>query len=206
MATPAHNRSASSHFQVKFTQPLHAVSLTQTVNHSLVAVGASNATSEAMRIKEEEFRLLQEQVENQKQLLQAVGLLCEKIDEQERARVSSIAKCKQIVIELSIAIASHVTQLKLDADSFQLERVVEKLLEQTGIDIKTVLYLHPDDLKKLRSDFESELVNRKVKIRPDTQLRQGHCRIKNNKVHLANEIHETILQIKEVLLTEVQSD
>ena len=192
---------------VKFRETVTNAYLLETERHDAVqsATALSDQISQSIDSLSDEHDPLQPHeptIDPNIRLAEAVEALCSRIDQMSVNRAAEVAQYKTTVIELSLAVATHIVKLQMQSEMFELDGVVETLIQQAGLDSPTSIFFHPHDIARLKEGFQESLVSRDIKIVPDSQLSRGHFRIQNQQTQLTNQVHETIAQIREILHTE----
>lgn len=135
------------------------------------------------------------------QLAALLESMAERLDDIERARFQNLDEMREIAIELSVAIASHLLKKKLDAGEFQVEELVRDAIEQLLPAERISVKVNPADLNGLAQLGESAAeFEQLVDLSADPKLPRGACFVGTSEHGLLSSLESRLEHIRETLL------
>lgn len=132
---------------------------------------------ELVQAHEQQIRELQQDLDCLKPTLARMGDTCGQLAQQQQQRIGEM---RDLAIELSVAIASQILHVSLEAGNFGVEQLVKQVVDHLG-DAGTVeIFLHPEDLKllhfRLGDELDAFVRQQGVSLQTDSTLSRGDCR------------------------------
>lgn len=132
--------------------------------------------------------------------------LASSLDELNDARASNIEELREIAIELSVAIASHIVREKLDADEMDVSGLVSAAIEKL-IPCETIqVRVHPQDLSAVREVITSEHMESAgmLDFQADPELPRGSCFVSGDGHGFVSTLDDRLENIRETLLQGIE--
>lgn len=122
------------------------------------------------------------------------------------ARAKNVEELREIAIELSVAIASHVVREKLDADEMDISSLVaaaiEKLIPCESIQVR----LHPQDLNAVQAVLTDGYKGSVglLDFQADPEMPRGSCFVSGDGHGLVSTLDDRLENIRETLLQGIE--
>jgi flagellar biosynthesis/type III secretory pathway protein FliH len=126
--------------------------------------------------------------------------LDEAIERLDKSREEALDALSTSTVELAVEIARQIVRVEIQAENYDLERIVRGSLSQSGLGRgKAVIHLCPADHKRLAEvEFRSG-----TEIAIDTSLEPGDVHVQASQGLLVREVSECLASVREQLLEDL---
>lgn len=163
----------------------------------------SSITSDSAEIREVRLR----EVEERSRTDELLELVVQRLSAVDDRRQQLLDELQTVAIELSIAVASHLTFQAIDADNFGVEKIVKSAIERIDPALRTVICLASEDyelLKRRASELLANCEQRNVVINVDSSLARGACEVRQPQgTHVVSDISTRLAEIRRHWLEEL---
>ncbi len=131
---------------------------------------------------------------------QAAKALDDAVDRLEKSREEALDALSTSTVELAVEIARQIVRVEIQAENYDLERIVRGALSQSGLGRgKATIHLCPADHKRLDEvTFRSG-----TEVAIDTTLNPGDVHVQAAQGLLVREVSECLASVREQLLEDL---
>jgi flagellar biosynthesis/type III secretory pathway protein FliH len=118
----------------------------------------------------------------------------------DQAREEALDAMTTSTVELAVEIARQIVRVEIQADNYDLERIVRGSLAQSGLGRgQAVVHVSPTDYDRL----QQVTFRNGTEVAIDTNLEQGDVHIQSAQGLLVREVSECLASIREQLLEDL---
>jgi flagellar biosynthesis/type III secretory pathway protein FliH len=149
-----------------------------------------------------ELRLQQLDVER-KAVERAVAGMTEAVQAFHSERRHILAEMQQALTELALAITGRLLHVKISADDFAVESLVQQVVEKLGVTEQVTVRLNPTDLALLHKRLGDRTLvvdaGSQMQFVPDQSLDRGDCVASAGDLSVSSRLRDKLAEIRALL-------
>jgi flagellar biosynthesis/type III secretory pathway protein FliH len=139
---------------------------------------------------------------------ESLTALVEDVREIEQRRKQSLTELQEATVELSLTIASHIVQHKIERNEFPIERIVKKMVAHLEPEPCVTIRLNPKDLEVLRDRLDGQPSTSEndndIRLVADASLPRGDCAAEAGDFGLVSRIETQQSELRQLILENLE--